>query len=666
MALRTLKFDRDGDLRRVQLKLPLASGAANSEEASATLAAVLAAARQTYGLDEKAAAAAGGDAVEKKTLALKYKDEEGDYCTLVEATMADFLTLAHSTGAPVKLSIHLEASKGPCEAAVAAPPGLPHPAEPGKPRQEGPWPHLQPLEEVVQQQQDAAAVAREAQIQQDAALAQALSMPGQLAPMEDMYGQLLHHHHHGWHSHHHHQHHPEGKGSWGASHHRWGNPWQPEQADWWSAGRKWGAWHQDDAKSEGSRSGGGCYGKGCVGPWKLLACLHGLQACDRLSPSAIASLAYQFLPILAQRAHRKQETLNRRGPELHASILPVLTCIAEQIDKVPEAVSLGPQLQSYIAKEDVDHLGDFAAQYLKALASSESKTAVAEVIRSIAETLVTLLPEMLPEMVSQGHSNGPEEQMWMHHGVACSACGATPLVGPRFQKVGTEKGRLTMESLLSFFEEHDPSLATEHAVEATLKKYAKDPSGVLQYLKKRYGDIPKVPEPAEGQEQDAGGGLDLCADCYIGHVIAEATMDPFKCHLGPPQVEDERADPAVADFKGWLKGKLKGKGKGKGKDFIRKLFAHHWQQHHPSWWETLPSDGSEWLRAQQAEAWSASARPAASASELQASDTPGGFVTASTSAGTASATATVAASVAAATNASSVAGSGPPSTNDWQ
>eukprot|EP00418_Pyrodinium_bahamense_P056780 CAMPEP_0179159138 /NCGR_PEP_ID=MMETSP0796-20121207/77693_1 /TAXON_ID=73915 /ORGANISM="Pyrodinium bahamense, Strain pbaha01" /LENGTH=89 /DNA_ID=CAMNT_0020860875 /DNA_START=54 /DNA_END=319 /DNA_ORIENTATION=+ len=81
----TLKVDCGGDLRRVK-DWP-------SDGREPTVAAVREAISSLYGFMPEEAAG----------LALRYKDEEEDLCTLTEATLSDALWLAASSGYVLRL-----------------------------------------------------------------------------------------------------------------------------------------------------------------------------------------------------------------------------------------------------------------------------------------------------------------------------------------------------------------------------------------------------------------------------------------------------------------------------------------------------------------------------------------------------------------------------------
>merc|ERR1712196_341840 len=94
----TLKVDFDGDIRRYK-GWPVGEG-------DACEWSVLAAVRMMYDLSEKQA----------KTLVLRYKDNDGDMCTLTELTLPDALGFARSSGNVLRVA----ASRGPLPSSTAA------------------------------------------------------------------------------------------------------------------------------------------------------------------------------------------------------------------------------------------------------------------------------------------------------------------------------------------------------------------------------------------------------------------------------------------------------------------------------------------------------------------------------------------------------------------
>merc|ERR1711920_493584 len=168
-----------------------------------------------------------------------------------------------------------------------------------------------------------------------------------------------------------------------------------------------------------------------VGPWKLLACLGSLRAAGKLSAPMVASLMLQFLTIMAQRAHRKQEKLNRMCALQREALLPLLHRVASHLDAVPgtEAAKVG--LEDFVSGRETGKLGDTIASVLKVLVSVEPKTAVALLLKDCSEEIVELLPRslLLP------HTCYPP--VATHIGACCATCNTEPIAGPRFHEVSS-------------------------------------------------------------------------------------------------------------------------------------------------------------------------------------------------------------------------------------
>merc|ERR1719498_1466743 len=97
----------------------------------------------------------------------------------------------------------------------------------------------------------------------------------------------------------------------------------------------------------------------------------------------------QFLPILAQRAHRKQEKLNKLGPQMREGLLPLLHSVSARMDLVQDAKAVKPLLEEFISGSDTTKFGDFVAQLFKALSVCKDRHAVSEAITGVA-------PDLLP------------------------------------------------------------------------------------------------------------------------------------------------------------------------------------------------------------------------------------------------------------------------------
>lgn len=143
----------------------------------------------------------------------------------------------------------------------------------------------------------------------------------------------------------------------------------------------------------------------------------------------------QFLPILSQRAHRKQEKLNKLGPQKREPLLGLLHSVSAHLDLVEEAKPVKPLLEEFIRGSDVSRFGDFVAALFKALSSSKDRHAVSEAIIGVAPDLLESLPQLFPELFGpvapvfcSRIRGGPPE----HSGFRCFACNSEPIKGPRF------------------------------------------------------------------------------------------------------------------------------------------------------------------------------------------------------------------------------------------
>mmetsp|Transcript_159482 Transcript_159482/g.511740 ORF Transcript_159482/g.511740 Transcript_159482/m.511740 type:complete len:471 (-) Transcript_159482:239-1651(-) len=187
---------------------------------------------------------------------------------------------------------------------------------------------------------------------------------------------------------------------------------------------------RDEDADDGARGAPSCGGYRGVGPWKLLICLGSLRAANKLSAAMIASIMLQFLPILAQRAHRKQEKLNRIGAQYREMLLPLLHRVLLHLDELEEGQSVKPGVEAFVSGKDASKLGDCIGSLLKVLAASQRRAVVAQLLKSASEELMDLLPRIFPESFSDACP--PVSQ---HAGVRCACCNSEPLLGPRFHSL---------------------------------------------------------------------------------------------------------------------------------------------------------------------------------------------------------------------------------------
>jgi len=161
---------------------------------------------------------------------------------------------------------------------------------------------------------------------------------------------------------------------------------------------------------------------------RLFSCLNALHASGRLTSCMVASLVLQFLPLLAQRAQRKRESLNRYAVKWgeRRPFIELLQILAQKLEPIPEAQTLMPALNAFISGTDTAHLGDLVANLLRALANTEAKRAVAQAVLAVSKELLTLAKGLLSP--TDGGCPWPT-----HVGSTCSRCGASPVIGPIFK-----------------------------------------------------------------------------------------------------------------------------------------------------------------------------------------------------------------------------------------
>jgi len=408
----------------------------------------------------------GFDIKEEGEFTFKYKDDEGDACTLVSETLQDCIALA--TGGPMRLQASFVAMKGSEKLASHGSPSVPQ------------------LEaaSLGQQPQDVQSEPPTYSSRSTASGEQAAAPPPGL----------------------------------------------------------------EECSEEGDA--GGCLGSRGVGPWKLLACLGSLRAADRMSAPMIASLTFQFLPIMAQRAHRKQEKLNRVGTQQRELILPLLRRIAGQLNAVPGTEVVKGDLEAFISGKQTGKLGDCISALLKVLVAAEPKTAVAHLLKDASEELLDLLPKVFPLAFASHYPT-----LATHAGTTCAACNVEPIRGPRFHNTA---GQLDLCGECYIDSAFDASTKWECRLAAATPCDADPVQAWKEGMKARFEGMKARKDCGKHWKELAGA-------------FAFANM-------------------AWKGFGG--KGKGKGKAKGHGKDYWNPYFASGEQQHPgsegtdpaPPWW----------------------------------------------------------------------------------
>jgi len=391
MTVRVLKVECSGDVRRLRVTLP---GPADGFDARAVMADIRKTVGCGYGWD-----AAEGSGCNDLAFTLKYKDEEGDLCTLVEASVDDFLTQAtdagEGAGTPLRLTVlrdsdgsaqRGEASSGPTDTAGAG-----------------------SAQAQVGSKKDAIGCDWE----------------GWRLPPQDKGGDSK----------------GCGKSLWKGCR---GPGWMKGGKDWMKGGKGkgkgWEADPEEEAPTEGvlakregvdaehtvripqtkgdSKGCGKGLWKGCKGQgwmkggkgWRKgtgpRACLFDLHRAGSLTPQSLANLVLQFLPILARRALRKQEKLNHIGNQWRGDLLPFLQSVDKQLDVLPELRALRPGLEAYFAGLETGRLGDFLTELLNVLVAASqrppaegggsSRSQVAEVVMAVSEELLALIKVIFP------------------------------------------------------------------------------------------------------------------------------------------------------------------------------------------------------------------------------------------------------------------------------
>jgi len=111
--------------------------------------------------------------------------------------------------------------------------------------------------------------------------------------------------------------------------------------------------------------------------------------------------------------------LNRAGVELRTLILPFCQEVVEQLDLVPEASPLRPQLEAFIDGSGGDHLGDVLAALLKAWLTAAESAHGEQVRLALAihqQGFVDIVKKAMPQMPDWFAAKGKGKFAWKGKG----------------------------------------------------------------------------------------------------------------------------------------------------------------------------------------------------------------------------------------------------------
>lgn len=200
-----------------------------------------------------------------------------------------------------------------------------------------------------------------------------------------------------------------------------------------------------------------------VGPTRLLAILQGLYRQGRLTKEILAGLAFQFLPIFAQRVRKKQEVMNRRAP-IVVKRCPVvrraLQDVLVELREIPGSENLRSFVQPFLDGEETkEGLGDWLQNLVKVLVDlsqgQEGRPLVARMLLHLSQDLFDLLHAMFPDVFQHPESatvaqDLDEAGLPIHKDSQCGQCRVTPIVGPLFEAKGEEGLTVCGECFLTF------------------------------------------------------------------------------------------------------------------------------------------------------------------------------------------------------------------------
>lgn len=179
-----------------------------------------------------------------------------------------------------------------------------------------------------------------------------------------------------------------------------------------------------DLKQHGHAGGGG--------PWRIVKVVCSLKANDMLTPSMLASLIVQWLPMLTQRVTRKVEKINWIMKDGRLSVIAIhglLEELAKQCEATEGLTEFAQQFHSSMSQSNGDtRLGETLCAFLKTLQVMPFDAQVT-LIEKIYDWLVPFI-EDVDNIFDPGNALDCAQA---HENVRCRRCGANPITGPRFK-----------------------------------------------------------------------------------------------------------------------------------------------------------------------------------------------------------------------------------------
>jgi len=188
-----------------------------------------------------------------------------------------------------------------------------------------------------------------------------------------------------------------------------------------------------DTDCHGGKEGG----RGtCGGPRKLMLAITALKDADLLDASMFASLAVQWLPIIAQRIARKVDKINYMAKcGLSSPWQQFLESIRLQVAATPGLEQFDGQLAAALAGTAPSNcqLGETLVELLKALRSLDFSVKVS-IARQLSAHAVPILDDFRLGAEGAGPCSWSHGSSALQHPrSACDGCNVIPIIGPRFR-----------------------------------------------------------------------------------------------------------------------------------------------------------------------------------------------------------------------------------------
>lgn len=148
-----------------------------------------------------------------------------------------------------------------------------------------------------------------------------------------------------------------------------------------------------------------------------------------LSPEAVSALLLQWLPMITQRAVRKMDKISKVGPKFVGNILPCIRALAKIVQDAAGLEHFAGRLEELASDPASTQIGLLVVEFLKALGGADLVVRR----RVISEFVVAVFPLLDPFIEGLPMPWPASTGCFVHAGINCDGCNASPIMGLRFK-----------------------------------------------------------------------------------------------------------------------------------------------------------------------------------------------------------------------------------------